>query len=543
MARFDETVNIQPQNVSTGAAGAMLSLADRLEGFKQQQIARAGQQAVQRGIESAQQVKLETTMVNGQETTVAPQMKEKRFIGGIEIDAHNKALRSAYLASLNNDTREAIANLALDNPDNVKAFNDAANGYVKGVLAGVDPSVRQLATEHIDDTLTNYRMKVQAADIAKQNSQANEELKLSAERSAQAALREARQGNALNAAQSLIESFAIIDSRVEAGFIDPSVAKQQKRLLEMAATTENIRHTMSATLDNGGVLEGLKIVELAQDKPLKGFDVAEQDALVATLKSDLNQFISLQNIEEKQQQDDLESRQDNEFDSLYAGVVTGLVDASDVTNALIQKKISGDQATKLVNIFQTRGQGINDWSLVSEINTLTANSPSAAREAILSNTGTRLTEEMASKLLTNLRQSVTDDSPLKTNRASRFKRFLEGSVKVVGPMGAVDFESQKRLAELTVVYDERVLAGEDPAIVARELVDVDSFLKAPNPKFGSKDDLSGALDRLKENFDTGLIDAATYDREFYLIEDLMRQKSNIESFDKALKEALKDVGQ
>lgn len=538
--RFEETVQLQRQSLATGFVAGALSLADQLEGFKQQQAASARERAVQRGAATAGAIPLETEIIEGREVTKAPKQKEKRFIGSIEINAHNRALRSAYLASLDNDNREAIAAIKAENSTDLIKFNEAISGYQKGVINSVDPTLRAAVAQDLEDKITSARISVHTADVKLANTNAINDNKLGTERAMQDSLRSANQGNALDAAQALLIANRFIDDRVT---FDPNFTKEageeQKRKLEMSATVENIRHTLNATIETDGVIKAVDLINLAEDKPLRGFDIKDQDKLVQTLKADLSQFLQLQNLQEKEEEDSLKELQDAAFTEIYSGGLSGTADASDVQTALLNKRITNEQATRLVNMFQTRGQGIDDFSLIREIQRVTETNPEAAKRMIQDNTGKRLTEKTANDLFNTVFAADEEGSPLKTSDARRFKTFISKSVQEVGIGGQFDFDQQRRLARLLVVYDERVLDGESPAVVAKDLMDVNAFILADDPKFGAKEDLDDSLLKLQDAMRAGVIDKNTFNEQFRLIEELKANKNNIDAFNKAFAEAFK----
>lgn len=536
MARFNETVNIRQVQSGVTDIGGANTLASRLSQFSSQQAqrsqanqARKAQIAVGEG-----QAQFDPTQELG------AQEREVSTFFGQEAQAFNKGLRAAYVAGIDRDIRENVSRIQAENPDNIQGFNDSANEYIGSTLNEMDQAARPLIEERALNLLSSARTDVQAATIGRHREEADNESILAIERAAQDAMRFTNQGKALEGAESLLTAFAVIDERVDSGMLDPSAAVEQKRKLELGATVENIRHSLDVTIAENGIISAIDVINLAEDNPLKGFNVSEQDALVKTLKADLNQFISLQNITEREQQDSLKIRQEAASTSLYLDILNGQADAADVMFSASQKQISGAQLSKLTAVLQTRGQGIDDFGLIRDIQSLMDTNPGVARRMIEDNTGSRLTEKSANDLMLTTLESENKDSPLQTSRAKRFRSFLTNSVKVVGPLGAIDFESQKRLADLTIVYQERVLAGDDPADAARDLVDVNAFLTAPNPRTGTKDDLQGALKALNEQFDSGTVEDSQYDRQIQLIDDLMEQKSNIDAFERALKEALKE---
>ena len=99
-------------------------------------------------------------------------------------------------------------------------------------------------------------------------------------------------------------------------------------------------------------------------------------------------------------------------------------------------------------------------------------------------------------------------------------------------MGAMDFGEQQRLADLTLVYDQRVLAGEDPAEVARDLVDVNDILTDPI------DDVPARKQQLIEQRANGTITESEYKTEFNKLDNYQRRLANMKAFEADLNRAL-----
>jgi len=89
------------------------------------------------------------------------------------------------------------------------------------------------------------------------------------------------------------------------------------------------------------------------------------------------------------------------------------------------------------------------------------------------------------------------------------------------------------LAELELVYNERVLAGDDPAVVASELIDVNELITNPI------EDPKAEKEELKKQLRDGTITDSEYNDEFNKITSYQRRKSNADAFQRALDQALK----
>lgn len=293
--RFDETVNIQGLSTTgfrSGGAEASMSLVDRLESFKQKGFARAEQQAVQRGTESGQSVALER---DEQGLTKAPEFKEEKFIGGISMRAHNKALGAAYLSSLNNDNREAIGRISAANPENIIGFNEEIESYRKGVISSVEPGLRAGIAQDLDNKITSARIRVQANDVQRQNKEAENILKTGAEQSANAAFSATRNGDTVLAGEEQVSAFAEIDALVTNGSLDLDDANRQKRGITREVAEQGIRRDIDPMEPEEQLA---KIDELSKTIP-KGWTPDEWDGFMDDLNRDANRGMSARNATDK----------------------------------------------------------------------------------------------------------------------------------------------------------------------------------------------------------------------------------------------------
>ena len=283
--RFTETVNIQPQNLDTGSAQAILSVADRINSFSNQLGQVAAQKAVERGIASAADVQLER---DEQGQTIAPEKKKEGFFGSVESKAHNRALQSAYLASINNDNRQQINELQAENPDNIMGFNDAASAYKDSVLQGVDPSVRQQVGADLDAKIVTARGSIYKNNIEKDRREANEARLANIESSANEAARLSREGDAEGSAIELTEGILTVQSLVESGDLTQTQANGMIRNMELKATTEGHMGRLLDTFDNKGIQASYDQLDDLSDSVPKGFTPDEWDGFVKEAQSELN---------------------------------------------------------------------------------------------------------------------------------------------------------------------------------------------------------------------------------------------------------------
>lgn len=505
---------------------ALAGLADRANELafnvaakkRQEQGIKAGQLA---GIEAAE--------------TGTPVKPKEGLLASFSIfdQAYNGAMEKAYVASIDMDAREEISRIAGENPDNLEAFNKLATEYAAGVMGSVSEEYAPTVQMSIESVLSNARMQVQQNEIAKNVKAADETLVRQIDLSLRESLRLANMGNIEAAQEARMAAFAGLDARVESGQMTEAGAANKKQEIMIATESEVARGGLQTIIREKGVIQAADYIDKLQEMTVPGFSVDEQDALIDTLRSDLSQHIQLENIKDAQAEEDLKINQSANASDLFIGLINGTVDAADITLAGMNRSVNFSQLTQLTNVLNSRGQGVDDYALITDIQTTMRTDPAKAQEMIRINTGSRISTSTASQLYSAATDSELDESPLKTSKANRFRTFLEKNVVVVGPMGAVDFDSQERLAKLKLVYDERILAGEDPAVVANDLVDINDVIVNPidNPQ--------QALEDLDKQLGDGLITDSEYDSEYARIQSYKQRKANADAFQRALEQALR----
>jgi hypothetical protein len=287
--RFSETVNIQQVDTRTGVTQAASSLSDRLGQFSsqlaQKTAAVSQQRSAERGAVSGGGVQLRDEQ--GQLTT--PEFKEKpQFIGGIEVAAHNKALRARYLAELNNDNRESVSEIVANNPDNLLNFNDSANGFRDGVLKGLEFSVRGPVSEDLDNLIRSARMQVQRADIQKQRRENIEVLSASGEGSFDSASSLMRRGEGLAAGEAMLEGIKVVDAMVEADYITESQGQARKDDANRDLAEQSFKGAMDSVYETDGISGVNSWLTKHEGKPPRGFDADQWDSVTDQIQVDAN---------------------------------------------------------------------------------------------------------------------------------------------------------------------------------------------------------------------------------------------------------------
>jgi hypothetical protein len=134
--------------------------------------------------------------------------------------------------------------------------------------------------------------------------------------------------------------------------------------------------------------------------------------------------------------------------------------------------ISIPQYTQLKKLLSTTDVA-DDFTVVAAISEIIKTDPEQAQVLIASNVGVNLSRATAKSLYTTASNNLVGESYLNTSEAKRFSKYLENMIAPASGFGLPGAnEDARRWAEVKVVYDERVSAGERPAVVAAELAEV-----------------------------------------------------------------------
>ena len=497
--RIDYYGQFTPTGVDTSQAKRLQALSGLAE--------QVGGLAYQVGAGIQERKGLQAGLAAGQEAADKGEMIEtqKGFLSQISIfdQAYNNALSKAYVAGVDNDARENVNRLLTDNPDDIDAFDEAVNAYRNGVTQNISEEFRPLIDQSMDQMISSARSQVHQSQTAKNLKNADDTLIRSGQTATEAALKASRIGDDESAMIGRMNAFSTFDARVEAGTMTPAAAETAKQNLIVATEGEKARGGLQALIKNRGAYAAVEFISAVAETPVSNFTLDQQEELTNVLRADLNEYISLTNIQEKQAEDALKARQGENFTSLYVGLINGETDTGDITRTAMAGNLTQSQLTTLTNVMNTRGQGIDDFELIYDVQTQMYQNPEAARNLIITNTGTRLTASKAQSLLTTL-----DGEPiLNTPKATRYRKYVSTNVGIVDPITGkfTGAGTKERAADLMLAFDEKVLAGEDPSAVAEQLLDINDI----PPDFTTEADIDKALERLEKQVKT--MDKSEYD--------------------------------
>ena len=178
----------------------------------------------------------------------------------------------------------------------------------------------------------------------------------------------------------------------------------------------------------------------------------------------------------------------------------------------------------------TAGQGVDDNATINTINELMLTNPEKAKEMIQQLTGgLSLSSKTALTLLTQIRDNDEQDGIMQRQEVKHFSKHLAELTKSVGYGGFVDPEEQARESELQTVYRSRVLAGEPPAEVARDLINANTAALSSSSYLGNYKSYEEAVGPNSLLMQAGLGDADLINQGNILAE-YFKNKSAYDSF-------------
>jgi hypothetical protein len=506
--RIDYYGQFTPTGVDTSQAKRLQALSGLAE--------QVGDLAYQVGAGIQERKGMQAGLAAGAEAADKGEMVEtqKGFLSQISIfdQAYNNALSKAYVAGVDNDARENVNRLLTDNPDDIDAFDEAVNAYRSGVTQNIAEEFRPLINQSMDQMITSARSQVHQSQTAKNLKNADDTLIRSGQTATEAALKASRIGDDESAMIGRMNAFSAFDARVEAGTMTLAAAETAKQNLIVATEGEKARGGLQALIKNRGAYAAVEFINAVAETPVSNFTLDQQEELANVLRADLNEYISLTNIQEKQAEDALKARQGENFTSLYVGLINGETDRGDITRTAMAGNLTQSQLTTLTNVMNTRGQGIDDFNLIYDIQTQMYQNPEAARNLIIANTGTRLTGSRAQELLTTL----GEEPILNTATANRFRTFLKNNVATTDLLGNITGENKERAIFLMFEFDNRVLAGEAPEAVALNLVSVDDILRK---------NFDREFEKLEAEI--GTLTKSEYDERFQLLTTQQQRMENL----------------
>jgi hypothetical protein len=461
---------IRPANIDDLSVQRVQAVAGVIQDVADIGIKLAGAKVEREATEAAEAAAAQASIETG-----APQEMDRAFSAiNVYDQTYNDVLKKAYLAGAETQVREKINTLAVSFADDYQSFNASATALRNGVLEGMPEEYRPAMQLQMDSLIGAQRSRVLAAEKTRRLTEADEQLILSSNDAVDNAITSLQNGDALQAVQSIEQANQYIDDRVGANAITPAAGEVLKRENTFKLRVGTARATLTNILDSGqpgAFTTGINYVGSLQTAPeFADLTQVERDALIKTVRSDLSSRLTLDNQEQARLDELRQQSQDQTYFASAAAIIDGTADASTVLQLAQNRSISESQFDKLNNQLSTTGTGFDNWDIVFNIQNLMATDPYKAREEVINNFGTNLTQRTASQLL----KTIDGSGPLSTDRAKTYLKFLKANLGQVDAItGKFTGAGTKELASRALLqYELRVTAGEDPGIVAKSLFDI-----------------------------------------------------------------------
>ena len=471
-----------------------------------------------------------------------PIEKEKGFLSSISIydQAKNKAVEASYVSSIATDARENIARLAEESNGDPEVFNTRSTEYLKGLRGGISEDFQDIVQLAIDPVVAAGRAQIQSEYSARQDQEVNDALILEAQSALDFSIRQADLGDQESATGSLFLAHESIQARVASGDLTQAAADTLKTNATVAVESSMAMGALKNTYQERGGIAAVELIEKISDPNFvaKGFTVEQQGTLVDTMKQELNQRIQLDKIQESQEEESLKVRQESNATGLLLGLIGGEITSSQISVAAAQRNIDYDQLKTLTSIANTRGQGVDDYGIIREVQKLMVNDPAAAQRLIELNVNKNITGSTGQQLLQSAIDAQSQESVLNTNKAKRARTYVQRSISTTGVFGSIDPENQFKLANLQLTLDQRILAGEDPLEVALEIIDFSGITSKSLSELEA--DIVAIEARMREELAKNLdYDYSSDDAEIAKINQQINEKRNYEDFNKNVMKTLK----
>lgn len=411
-------------------------------------------------------------------TYKTPETKEG-FLSSFSIQdqAYNNAMEGAYLASMQIDVQNDIARIAADNPLDSNAFLALARESVNPRLQMLqDPAMNAEAGQFVDQVTSQYLRQIDQNRAQFDRESADETLKASIAANHSALINASKNkdaGGIVAATQALTRDY---NARVDLQTMTDAGRTEAIRNTSVIAATAGYQGEIRDLANEGRWIEANTLIDELASKELEGFQASEQDDLIDVLRSDLTERAALDDRIEAEQAQLLDDSRQETVTNLFNGIMDDTITGEDLRVAAMNPGMGGisiTQYTQLKKVLSTPLDVPDDFTVMTSISEIIRTDPEQAKVLIKNNVGVNLSRATAKSLYTTASNNLVGESYLNTSEAKRFSKYLENMIAPTSGFGLPGAdEDARRWAEVKVVYDERVSAGERPAVVAAELAEV-----------------------------------------------------------------------
>jgi hypothetical protein len=452
--------------------------------------------------------------------------KDNSFFGAYRENYNSSAI-SAYAADVDNDSREKLDQYANEHSTDLKSFSLLAESYKQATLSNVDEETQLILGASLDSKISQYSTQIKESERQKILTDNDNKHQIGITNFTNDALSQAFDGNFQAASDALGVANRLLEERLLSGKISTVEFQKQTAALQDSVDVEANRFVFGEMLKKNDIVKMIDFTQKLSDEKIKGKTPEQHRNLLNIINSDMNNYYSASDKKETVLKEQLEAKQKGVSGELFFGITDGSIGLSKIQAAFNVGAIDGDQYKLLTNKLNTSGQGVDDYELILDIKQET--DPEMAIKRIQENMGTKLTGSTAASLITSVKKNADETSPLNTTIAKRYKKLLMKTVNIQPSAFITDPEVSKRAAQIEVVFEERVDAGEDPTVVAKELMEANENIDY-SPPVGTVDNIDAAIQEYKAEFERQINLPAK--KKTITKEEFIRQLNDMEYFKK-----------
>ena len=273
--RFDQQVQIVRQNLSSGAAQGLQSLAGEFQRFGDIKLQEFKEEQAKTALRKGQEA-----FTQGKKPSFAD---ENVFIGRDNAIAFNKGLEHSYVSSLSNDIRAGLSQAETENQADTLGYTNAAGAFRSGVLKEVDPRVALKVQQSFDEQITLGMSRVSRNQFNKAREEQRAVSDQNIETLSDAAFTGARNLNMTEVRQAGQELLTAIDTGVAAGLYKPSEAAKLKQGIQAEATIQGKLGELEQLMQAEGIDAGSNFVRDMRDVDVEGLDEKAKKSMLTRM--------------------------------------------------------------------------------------------------------------------------------------------------------------------------------------------------------------------------------------------------------------------
>lgn len=274
-ARFDQQLQIVRQNLSTGAAQGLQSLAGEFQRFSDQKVQEFQQEQAKIAVRQGQEA-----FTRGEKPVFAD---ENVFLGRKNAIAYNKGLEHSYLSSLSNDIRGGLAEAETANQADLLGYQNAAKAFMKGTMSEVDPRVALRVQQSFEEQITLGSARVSRRQFDEDRKEQRAISDQNIDTLAKTAYDSARGLDMTSVQQVGAELNAALESGITAGLYKQSEVNKLKQNIATETTIQGKLGELEQVMDQGGIDAGIDFLRDVQDTDITGLSTESKKQLMTRL--------------------------------------------------------------------------------------------------------------------------------------------------------------------------------------------------------------------------------------------------------------------